>query len=213
MAWFSNGATRMTAPDIQWFAEKENETYYTPDVNMLEQRPWQNLFLFGEDRPDLGKNMAKMEDDILDSPVVAFTRQHFSMYRKELGGESYPIALERKFAGNDHTCIKGYVVTIRSSKLYELDNYRENGKLFIRKRVKLIIPYTRIQWVKETTEAKRGGNQTVRAYKHVKAHMYVGNPDYWDCQIDAGYIFSPVNRIVSQSPWMEDYIYYDPPPF
>lgn len=212
MAWFKNGKTHaMTAPDIQWFAERENENLFTPDSNMLQQRPWQNLFLYGEDRPDIGNNMAEMEPFIADTPVVAFTRSHFSMYRKELGAESFPIAIEDKFAFDDHTCIKGYVVSILSSKLYELDNFRQNGKMFVRKRVKLLVPYTRIRWLKDTTEVRRGGTQPPeRTVKKISAHMYVGRSEYWLDHLDAGYNFSPIPRTVSKSPWMEDYIFYEP---
>lgn len=211
MSWF-NG--KLKGPDAQWFAERENETYFTPDANMLEQRPWQNLFLYGEDRPDIGNNMAKMEDHILDAPTVAFTRDHFSMYRKELGAESYPIALSQRYGFDHFNSIKGYWVIIRSSQLYELDNYRQNGKLFIRKRVRLLVPYTRTRWVKQTTDAQRGGTQPPeRLIKKISAHMYVGNPDYWGDHIDAGYLFKAQVKTVSKSPWMEDYISYEHPPF
>lgn len=207
MGFFGNG--KMTAPDLRWFAERENENFYTPDSNMLQQRPWQNLFLYGEDQPCFKDNMAKMEPYIMDTPVVAFTRDHFSMYEKKLGAESYPIALSQRFGNDAHTSIKGYWVTILSTKLYELDNFRQNGKMFVRKRVRLLVPYVRTRWLKNTTQERRGGTQPPeRTIKKISAHMYVGMPEYWHDHIDAGYLFSPVPKITSQ--W-QDYIQYEPP--
>lgn len=208
MSWF-NG--KLAAPDVQWFAEIDNQHHYTPDVNMLEQRQYQHLFLYGEDRPDLGNNMAKMEPFIADSPAIGFTRDHFSMYEKKLGKESFPIALQAKFGYDAHTCIKGYLVSVEKSVLYNLDNYRRNGDLFQRIRTKVLVPYTRIRWIKDGGNEARGGVQPPeRAVKKISAWMYVGVPEYWNDHIDAGYHFSPVPKIVSKSPWMEDYIYYEP---
>lgn len=201
---------------IQWIAELENKnrTYYTPDVHHMEEHPWQMLFMYGEDMPGyVGHEL--IAPNLYSTPVVGFTQDHFSMYEKEpddaiFPGKtiSYPVALSQAFHGVPNHSIKGKVGLINSDLLYELDIFRKNGKVFKRKRVRIIMSVTRYRWTK--AQGSLPPEQTV---SKKWAWMYVGVPEFWKDHIDAGYTSVPIPKTESKSPWQEDYIFYDPVPF
>lgn len=204
------------ALDQQWVAERMNEAHFTPDVNMLETRIWQALFLCGEDQPGyaLYEELIKPHVYLPEGkrPAVAFTRAKFSMWDKTWEekesewevGDKVIVPLDAKFYGQNHACIKGYLVMVARQAIYDLDKHWRNRLEFIRRRESIIIPQTRYRWTKA-----HGSEPPEKTITKRRAWFYVGNPKFWDNHIDAGYSSQALERIRSRSPWTEDYIHYD----
>lgn len=203
--------------DMQWVAERENEAIYTPDVNMLEHRMWQALFLSGEDMPGspLYEAFIKPHVHVSDGkkPAIAFTVDRFTVYQKTwqeaegdwCKGDVVIVPLDNKFYGENHSCIKGYLVMISPKGLYALDNHWRNTVEFQRRRVSITIPQTRYRWTKAA-----GSMPPEKTITKRKAWFYVGNPKFWDSHLDQGYSSHALEHTKSRSYWMEDYIFYDP---
>lgn len=212
MSWFNGKSKTIPMPDLseQAIAEKENVngTWYTPDVNFLEQHPFQTLFLWGRDQPSWPFYDEYIEPFIECPPVTAFTVDHFTVYEKNVDGDAFLVALEEMFYAVPHCCLKGKAVTISSPQLYELDKLWMNTVEFYRARVSITIPFTRYPWTK-----REGKLPPEKLITRKKACMYIGIPEFWRDQIDAGYTCTAQPKTVSKSPWMEDYIHYNPSPF
>lgn len=209
MSWF-NGKTDMPDLSVQALAERENinGTWYTPDVNFLETHPYQTLFLWGCDKPGWPFYKEHIEPFIEGSFSVAFTLERFTMVEKETDGGSSLVALRKAYTLVPNCSIRGVVGSIQSKQLYELDKLWLNTVEYTRERVAVTIPFTRYRWTKS-----QGKLPPIKLITRKKACMYVGKPEFWHDQIDAGYSCQFQPKITSRSPWTEDYIHYDPPPF
>lgn len=94
-----------------------------------------------------------------------------------------------RIPGKLYAPVKGEIYSISSQYFSKtLDKFKENGKLFFRRRVPIM--------VKGTKTWKTSGSIIRQPYsKQVVCWMYVANPNYWINHIDAGYAYSKANCI------------------
>ena len=208
------------------------QTEFTPDVARLEEYEFQFLFC-----PDETMRGGKDYPLIEDSAFIghAFTRKSYEFWLKDLGEFSFGIPLEETptsgIIGNwpkPHK-IKGEIHLIRPHQFFALDMKRMNGVQFIRKRVHLLLPSRQVLWLKDPdisgyhpSAVKVFNGRTEDTYYEkdsivtsnervdiVKAWMYVGRPEFWDNQLDAGYTgHKSVHTYQSKKIWLGEYYQY-----
>lgn len=193
MSWFAAKKKYVIPSEI--LLEKADENVRnTPDMWKLAKYEFQNVFIY--DAMQLGYPKHELiNEGILQ--LIAFTVDPYVLWRwngtpwkkeshpdsfKKIGEEKFPIPLNTSFQGIPAAKIKGELYSIPSSLLAKLDKEKQNGVQFIRRREKLVIPYR-----------LKGDEGTLRV-DFIKAWMYVGVPSFWEPHLDAGYLFSPVNR-------------------
>lgn len=195
-------------PSEDWFQSAREQSIRTPDIAKLEEYEYQLLFACDETQTKHLKHTL-IEDGNYVCP--AFTQASFNYWLPETPFMP-PVPMEGTGYGKymmpnapPTAKIKGELHAIRPYQFKELDRYKENGVQFIRRRVKLIVPYRAVKWLRdpavapfdmEEADIERGnpyitnGNvPSVYATKEmvvvVRAHMYIGIPEYWDKLISA----------------------------
>lgn len=179
----------------------------TPDYSILQQCKYQLLFVYNEFQKGCREHEGFMDFDAKPCGQAFTVDDHFTVWKKNLGKESFPIALvgDRKASETWYTSsrrlsngvnrayirvapkarIKGEVYAVRPYQYLELDKYYENTVQFDRVRVKLVMPYTRIEADHKTfTIVKTHTSHIIRAW------MYMGRSDYWSDLLDCGINFS-----------------------
>lgn len=187
----------------------------SPDLGKLEQYEFQLLFC-----PDRAQRGHKEYPLIEDSVYMchAFTVKPFNYW---LQRDGLPIPMEATSAVRTNLFppplkVKGEVHAVRPYQFRDLDNYRDNGVQFIRKRVKLAVPDRPLYKIPERyVDGKpiplMTGQYVIgtEAVEPLKAWMYVGNPAYWDDLLDAGYnssgLFKAVPHYKSRRSWLKEY--------
>jgi len=189
---------------------------HTPDVLALQQ--FKRHLVFLPCNLQQGKAYHSLLTDSPEYQGVAYTRGKYMMYVKQLGNESFPIPLpgvaERKVIRtrlNDHfdppsARIRGELYWVSPDCLMEnLDNHKLNGVEFARKRIEVVLPYkdpiTQVNRDTGQLEANFSGEKTWI----YSAWFYEGVEDYWDKQIDAGYLFKPGTLYQSRKKWMDKF--------
>jgi len=174
---------------------------YTPDILEIERKRRVTVFVH-----DDMKKGGKLHDYISETSIsgrwptfIAYTVDPFYVWKKDLGAESYPVALSDQISAHfplkyleQPARIEGEVYSIASKQLIKLDFLRENGLQFFRKRVEIYIPHSKVIYSKEQPLPMLvdPARQTFEAY------MYVGNGYYWDDQLGGVIPSSPVPRLV-----------------
>ena len=169
---------------------------FTPDRLWLERHEWRLLFVYdemmhsrrlyhliGEESINLGK---------------AFTADEgWVMWKKKLGEETFPIAMQSSLGQQRR--VKGEIHAVRPHVFWNLlDRRMMNGIEFRRERVPLIVPY-HVQERGVTIDH----NEFVQP---VKAYTYVGVKEYWEPQLDGGYMFSPVQAFKPKVNWVDGHV-------
>ena len=164
---------------------------YSPDISFLQRHETQLLFVVDELMSFHRKH------DLIVNPIKtwsAFTLEPFSMMKKRMGVESYPIPIRERFgewskelggAGVPWTSIKGEIYALRPNGDWaDIDTYYRNGVEFKRERIHIRIPtYTRIDGkIKKREDLCR-------------AWMYIAVPDFWINMI-TDFDFKPVRTFV-----------------
>lgn len=182
------------------FALPRAQAYdYTPDILLLERRKWVSIFVH-DDMMKGGKLHEYIEEKSLTGKWpchIAYTVDPFYVWQKELGAESFPVALEDQISSHipseypkGPARIEGEIYCIRPQSLVKLDFLRENGLQFFRKEVDIYIPHSKLIYSKE---------QPLPAFSDppkqiFPAFIYVGNHYYWDNQLGGVLPSSPVPR-------------------
>lgn len=175
----------------------------TPDYLWLERHEWRLLFVYdemmhsrrlyhliGEDSINLGKVFTETED--------------WSVYKKLLGEETFPIAFKSNIGVPRR--VKGELHAVRPHLFWNcLDKRFLNGTEFKRERVKVLFPYRVI--------VPGGVAHGEEFIQRVSAFMYIGVPEYWEPQIDNGFEFKAVSAFNPKVRWidgkeMNTYYYY-----
>jgi hypothetical protein len=191
-------ASKITA---EWMREQMNKYRFTPDIAILEQRQYKLLFVY--DNLMASHRYHSMLNEA-SFRGAAFTVDHFSVFAKQLGLETFPIALNTTFSQTPHARILGELYRVPSSLLYlELDKHMLNTIQFKRMRTEILIPYRR----RDRADARIVSNEF--RTMNVFADMYVGIDDYWihDEGLSA-YDFSKVSTFTPNCPFDEDYYYF-----
>lgn len=183
-------------PDVQWLAECDNISHYSPDIASLERQASQLLFVY--DNMMVGRPEYHRLKDTSEFKVTGFTVDHYSMWRKE----DRAIALlpddplnvtewedTTKFINKfkHHAVIKGQILAVKSQTFIELDRYMENKVQFERVKVQVDAPMRDVIYFGEK------GIETInRRVRRYLPYMYIGRKAYWDQRLDHGYEFNPV---------------------
>lgn len=179
--------------------EREAKNYRnTPDLWHIMERPCQLVFMYGELMTRHEKHSTFVDLTGAHLLAAGFTRDHFSMWKKRAGMNSFPVILDKGFKDSPCARIKGELYLMQSNRLIPLDIYESNGTLWQRKRIKVVIPYLRIdKWGYKHPE-----EETIRAW------CYVGMEDPWLRSLDGGYSFAPVKRYIPNNPDKLSYYYF-----
>jgi gamma-glutamylcyclotransferase (GGCT)/AIG2-like uncharacterized protein YtfP len=189
-------------PSAEWFEEADREVDFTPDMWNMERRQFQLLFVYDEMMNGHRQHNLISEHSV--GVATAFSQEKFILWRKNLGKESYPIPLTKRYTSVPPARIKGELYAVSSPQYKELDKYKVNGVHFIRVRMNVDIPYR--QLVK--TRQDQGTVLLEEKIQTIRAWMYVGVPSFWDDMIDSGYLFSPVRSYTPNREWLGNYYYF-----
>lgn len=204
-----------TLPDTSEVAWVNEQVRYTPDNSKLEQYEFQLLF-----SPDETQRGYPKYSLIEDSAFMchAFTQKTFN-YWQQRDGQLIPLEATAPAAVKyfpPSLRIKGELHAIRSYQFRELDRWKRNTVQYIRKRVKLLVPYREVikspYWDLDGRELPKCLQGKVGAtgpemIHIVRAWMYVGNDKYWD-ELITPYNFHSVQHHESRRPWLKEYYSY-----
>lgn len=206
---------KITAHEAQWLTQSAD---HSPDLGWLEQFEFQLLFC--PDRTQRGHSEYPLIEDSIYG-CHAFTQKKFN-YWVQRDGQPIPMEATSDVRTNlfpPPLRIKGEVHAIRPWQFKELDNFKNNRYTFTRKRVKLMVPSVDLLKIPDRYENGKQiplmTNQFVLTEEKVeplKAWMYVGEPEYWDELLDAGYkaaeLFKSAPFYKSRRPWLNEYYEY-----
>lgn len=192
---------------------------FTPDIAELEERS-ANLLFIADDMMLFNPNHDMVTKGSLSGMEpfhYAYTAKSFSFVKKNLGKESFPIALDIRDTSelpkwmSQTARIRGELYAIRGSQFKILDTHRQNGVQFRRERVMINIPYKKL--LKHQGKSPHGTYPYYDLSKEqmysVLAYMYVGRTEYWIDQLKAGFFdFSPVGICEEDRIWLKKYFMY-----
>lgn len=205
--------------DEAWLATWKAKIHYTPDAAKLSQKMCHPLFVY--DRLMEGRDDFNLICDHAIPIATAYTVNKFECWRKNMGVLSRPIAMEsfqRNKSNNlwqdislanpriaPPALVKGYLYSIFSDAFFELDKHYRNMIQFERKKILVQIPF---RYDRANTMKGNGGNEFIA---RLEAWMYVGVPDYWEKQFDAGLFFSPTKLHKPKNELLSTYSFFGPP--
>ena len=187
----------------RWLEEANADTYFTPDTPFLESKLWWYFFVY--DNMMIGRREYDLIRDESEFVYTGFTQDHFSMWKRNLDKGSFPVPLVPSDPNNitewdernryinrlgHHGVIKGQLFKVNTQQIFKLDIERRNGLIFDRKRIVVEVPLRYVRYYGE-----KGIETKEKFVREYEAWMYVGSKDYWDQQIDAGFMFSPVTLL------------------
>lgn len=182
------------------------ETVYTPDIAQLEARQFTRVFL-----PDDAQRTHPQYELIREHSAyvcTGFTSTSFRLYRRKTDGIA--VAMEDtsqdkvKFFPQGPCKIKGEIHLVQADGILKLDNHRQNGVQFLRKRIPIIFPHRKLKWIRGPEDMHDVEQSDIRHYEHipdrrigktkelvslVRCEMYIGIPEYWNKLIDGGFAF------------------------
>lgn len=214
-------------PDRNWFEYARQSASKTPDISKLEEYEFQLLFACDETQIRHVKHYL-IEDGSYVCP--GFTQSGFNYWQPET---PFSPCVPMKTVGYKNPLpgyppiakIKGQLHAIRPYQFINLDNYKENGVQFKRERVKFIVPYRAVKWLNDPSVAPldmepyaieqgnpyvaNGNVPSIYTTKErvviVKAHMYIGIPEYWDKLISRFDYGSVQTYIAKNRAWCHEY--------
>lgn len=162
--------------DKFWLQDAVDESSHTPDIHKIELCPWKLLFVYDEYQEghwfhDLIKDHVHPDTR---THVSCFTRERFTVFKKEMKSYTYPVPLERKFPGLPMCRIRGKVYPIKPNRLKQLDIIKQNGVQFDRRRVKLTYPVRRM-----VVDETGGKGSHFMETDSLRAFMYVAREDHY----------------------------------
>lgn len=198
--------------EVDWL---QQSVRYSPDLGKLEQYEFQLLF-----SPDETQRGYPQYPLIEDSAFVchAFTQRLYN-YWQQRDGQLIPLeatapAVVKYFPPSLR--IKGELNLVRPYQFRELDTWKQNTVQYVRKRVKLLVPYREVirkdyfdedgKELPLCLQGKKGVTSPERVHI-VRAWMYVGREEYWD-ELLSPYNFKAVQTHESRRPWLKEYYSY-----
>jgi gamma-glutamylcyclotransferase (GGCT)/AIG2-like uncharacterized protein YtfP len=215
-------------PDAKWIAEASQAHPNTPDLVWITRKPFHLLFVYGTQMRGHPQHELVMEHGAY--MATAYTDGKFCVWKKRLGKESYPIALDNSthlqeghlaagwkrpdWAMPPRNRVQGELYAIEVNQLIALDRHFQNTLEFRRLRVPMLLPYRNLYKIPETPlqkhiDASLGippKDQVVTQSVEIqtlKAWMYIGKSEYWSGKED--HMFSPVNVYRPRLAWLGDY--------
>jgi hypothetical protein len=167
---------------------------HTPDLWFLLSHTHWLVFLYSHDQRH--QHQHKRLNKEAEYKCDAYSCDKYAVWKKNLGSESFCVALDKAYAGYQDTginkkdgtlqSVKGELHLVRPRHIVSLDQLHENTVEFKRRRVTVDVPW-------RFTYQDRYLNNKVSGLQHTKvvAWMYVGIQDFWDTQIN-DFSFAPV---------------------
>lgn len=215
-ALFPSRAAGYNLPDQNWFRYVRDSIKYSPDMAKLEEYQHQLFFACGETQKKHFHNRL-LEGSEYKCP--AFTQLSFTYWNPD--SPIYPAVPmdsepSKVFLPNfpPPAKIKGELHLIRPHAFYGLDNEYQNTVQFQRRRVRLIVPYRAVKWLKDKTfpdhdlewYSEQGSMAlTKERVVIIRAWMYIGRPEYWDKLISAFDFHSVATFQSKNRPWCPEY--------
>lgn len=202
--WFKRQKS-ILVPSLEWYDAAQKMTQYTPDLLALQELTAHNLFVYDDMMTGGGKHNLLAG---CQRQCSAFTLNGFSLWKKKLGNETFPIALTNTFNKgrkiNAFTqCqtarVKGELYSVSTKKLLELDTHKVNTLQFERQRIILKIPFT-VEYEDQPYARTHG----IRLW----AHAYIGKSNYWDGLIDNGAQFNLVRKFNGKDEFTPPYYWF-----
>lgn len=197
----------------------------TPDIGELEAQFFNPIFVCDE----MMMNSDVHKDFIIPGSATGYfpistcyTSKKFYFVEKNLGKSSFPIAFESLENDGElpvhlarKSRIRGELFYLRGCQFIHLDNYKINGVQFLRKKVRVHIPYFKIMrehWFNEYGNIQNNWLRTPEHVVSVEAHMYVGVEEYWKDQLfaETGFFdFKPVTVFKEEERvWLREHFDY-----
>jgi hypothetical protein len=217
--------------EARWLTESAK---YSPDLGFLEQFEFQ--ILFSADDTKLGHlRHCLIEESALLS--TGYTRKNFRFWEQRVGegdkqeripipiidhSEAKPLDFGQLNKFPQPMKIQGELHLMRPHQFRELDNYKQNGVQFLRKRIDVIVPHREViikdyfdvdgRELPRCLQGKQGVHGPEVVYM-IRAWMYVADPSYWNDLVDGGFNgFRPVFSVQSGNPvrkgWLPSYYAY-----
>jgi hypothetical protein len=189
-------------------AQVDDMRRHTPDAAVLMRYELQLLFVYDQ-MMDGMYEADKLGPEAMFG-ATAYTEADYVMWKKKLGLRSEAIVVQPKqnhrWSLDIPARVQGQIYAVRPEKIIALDKDRNNMVEFKRIRVRLIVPYREIAWVKDRDaiahlSGKLEPNSIVLMDEkvcEVKAWMYIGT-EYWDELFDGGFLFAPVQLFTPKS--------------
>lgn len=165
------------------------QTELTPDIWQLEQFQYLRIFvpcdmMTGKINNNLVKDASK---DGKPLHPTCYTHNDYTFWKKDLGEHSYGVPLPASYRPTgfvrwpvEGARIRGELWGIRPNQFIVLDRLRQHGRMFVRRRVPITLPYRTVSY----DDTRRLPNISDHKYfQTVDAWMYFGIPEYWDPQI------------------------------
>lgn len=205
-------------PSSHWFDFARDNAKYSPDIAKLEEYDFQLFFACDETQTKHVKHNL-IEDGSYICP--AFSQKGFNYWQPEapflppvpMAAENYSNPM-----GNMPPVakIKGQLHAIRPYQFLLLDNYKENGVQFRRERIRLLVPFRSVEFLKDRYNlperieriSEEGGKTigiTKEAIVIIRAWMYIGVPEYWDKLISAFDYKSVQTYTAKNRRWCHEY--------
>lgn len=188
-------AMKATKKSDQVIHEINSELAYTPDASILSRFKRQLFFVYDDMMNGGTKSDLIVEASVSGKWPLAnvYTDDTFFFWKKELGSESFPVALDKDVTGFYHgnsfdkapAKIWGELYAIRPSQFKLLDNEKENGVQFIRRQVSVTLPYY------------HGASKFPDTQTYDDVWMYVGVHEYWDDQLAGIHSSRPIEKVIN----------------
>jgi hypothetical protein len=192
-----------TIPDHATLWQATEDTKFTPDIATLEEYEWQLYFATDETKKDHLKHDLVGPEAQYRFP--AFTQESFHYWDHDA---PFLPPIPMKVTGYVNAIpffppiakIKGQVYLIRPQRFLELDRYKQNTVEYQRERIRVIVPYRQVLWLKDHNLDSAFGVQELFARSEyagssvktseervaiIRAWMYIGKPEFWDPLISA----------------------------
>lgn len=193
-----------SSPSLSSIMERHSsDTGYTPDWPEQMKKKWIPVFSYSPAVEGIKlreylieTNVKTFHNHMGKLPVFAgYTEDGFYHWQKDLGLESFSVVLEDQISGHhkdkqwmEQTRVWGEVFYIRPTSILKLDFLHENTLQYFRKRVRIIVPNTKVLYSKEAPVP----NVNTPVVQVIDCYMYFGNHYYWDQQLGGVLPSSPV---------------------
>lgn len=196
---------------------------HTPDISDLDSKEYVFLLAIDSTQQSMPRHELISEGAYCGD---VFTSKNFQFFKSKVEPKSIPIPMETELMEPlvqympPPAKIKGELHLITPHQFKKLDIEMENGVKFIRKRVRVLYPYRELRSFPtlDTTGrelplplmGKEDRTFLTEEKVHIlRAHMYIGNPEYWDPLLDAGYHFTSVKCFEPKNrDWLKRYYKY-----
>lgn len=168
-------------PAAQLVMEASEEVSNTPDMWYLDQFATHKVFIYDELKRNHRQHFLMDTDSKFEGE--AFTWLPYSMWKRPLGQNTYPILLRNAVEGAPHLRVHGELYSVTPKMLSSLDKLRGNEVNFKRKPTLIRYVYRSVMWGPE------GSYLSEEKSVNVTAWVYVAKDSYWRPQIETNRLY------------------------